>query len=261
MNVSLDCILLAADRKSPDPVANAAGVPCKSLTPIAGQPMLARVLKALEECSKIKRCLVLGPPKHAIAGSPIVSLLKSSWIEWLPPDSSPSLSALAGLRRIPENRQVLLTTADLAFPNPRVFAEFCHKAQTCKTDVAVGLIPYAEVTVRFPKVRRTLLNFSDGPFCTCNLFAFLTPQGRTIVDFWRHLEQKRKHPHRLIWALGPNTVLRYLSGCLSTQELARRVESKLGVKVEFIVLPYPEAAIDVDTVEDLKLVNCPQDSS
>ena len=40
-------IVLAADRRPDDPVAKAAGVPCKSLTPVGGKPMVFRVLDAL----------------------------------------------------------------------------------------------------------------------------------------------------------------------------------------------------------------------
>lgn len=254
MNAAFDGILLAADRESQNPVAKAAGVPCKSLAVLAGEPMLARVLKALEECPSIARCLVVGPARKTLEGHPVASLLESLRLEWVPPEPSPSLSTLAGLKRISEDRPVLLTTADLAFPASRTFEDFCHQATALGGDVAVGLIPYPEVAARFPRVRRTLLKFADGPFCTCNLFAFLTPKGRRLVCFWRRLEQERKHPRRLIRVLGTSTLLRYLLGCLSTQELARRVEKKLGIKVSFVVLPYPEAAIDVDTEDDLQLV-------
>ena len=41
---SLTAIVLAADRTPRDPVARAAGVPCKSLAPVGGRPMVLRVL-------------------------------------------------------------------------------------------------------------------------------------------------------------------------------------------------------------------------
>ncbi|GAB6068706.1 hypothetical protein JCM13664_20270 [Methylothermus subterraneus] len=248
------CLLLAADRPGPNPVAKAAGVPAKSLVPLAGQALLARVLEALARCPAIERCLLVGPSSAILADHPIASSLKAPWIDWIPPESSPSLSALAGLSRVPEDRPVLLTCADLAFPSSQVFEDFCRKSSSCGGDVAVGLIPYAQVVARFPGIRRTLLRFSDGPFCTCNLFAFLTPEGRRIVAFWRALEQERKRPWRLIRALGSLALIRYLLGRLSTLEVSQQVEKKLGLRVNFIVLPYPEAAIDVDTEDDLRRV-------
>ncbi len=216
--------------------------------------MLARVLKALEQCPTIARCLLLGPAWEILANHPIVSLLKPPWLEWIAPKPSPSLSALAGLSHIPENRPILLTTADIAFPAPQIFEDFCHQASALGGDVAIGLVPYPAVAARYPKVRRTLLKFSDGPFCTCNLFAFLTPKGRRLVEFWRQLEQERKRPWRLVLVLGAPALVDYLLGRLSTQKVARQVEKKLGLKVNFVILPYPEAAIDVDTEDDLRLV-------
>lgn len=248
------CLLLAADREGRNPVAQAAGVPAKSLILLEGKPMLVRVLETLKRCPSIERCLLLGPTWEILADHPIASLLKAPRLEWIPPQSSPSLSALAGLSRIPGNRPVLLTTADIAFPAVQIFEDFCRQASACGGDVAVGLIPYSKVAARFPGVRRTILKFADGPFCTCNLFAFFTPEGRRLVEFWRRLEQERKRPWRLIRVLGALTLLRYLLGRLSTYEISRQVERKLRLKVNFVVLPYPEAAVDVDTEDDLRLV-------
>ena len=41
-------IILAGDRTSGDPLAEAAGVACKSLVPVGGRPMVLRVLDSLE---------------------------------------------------------------------------------------------------------------------------------------------------------------------------------------------------------------------
>ena len=38
-------IVLAGDRVPGDPVARAAGVPCKALAPVGGVPMVLRVLR------------------------------------------------------------------------------------------------------------------------------------------------------------------------------------------------------------------------
>ena len=41
-------IVLAGDRTSGDPLAEAAGVACKSFVPVGGRPMVLRVLDSLE---------------------------------------------------------------------------------------------------------------------------------------------------------------------------------------------------------------------
>ncbi len=242
-------IVLAADREHENPVARAANAPCKALVPLAGKPMLERILKALAQSREIAGILICGPGEGIWK-----NITLDEPAEWIPPDASPSRSAWRCMEQIDDHQPVLLTAADIAFPQPRVFDDFCRRAVESGADVAVGLVPYAKVAARFPGVRRTPLKFSDGPFCTCNLFAFLTPKGRELIRLWKKLEQDRKRPWRLIQALGLAPLLLYLTGRLTTEEAARRVERKLGIKAAFIVLPYPEAAIDIDTEQDLSFV-------
>ena len=45
--MSFTAVVLAGDRTADDPVARAAGVPCKALALVGGRPMVHRVLEAL----------------------------------------------------------------------------------------------------------------------------------------------------------------------------------------------------------------------
>ncbi|HCW90552.1 MAG TPA: MobA-like NTP transferase domain containing protein, partial [Marinobacter sp.] len=56
-------LVLAADRHENDPVAVDAGVPCKALAPVAGVPMLQRVLDAISASDRIRRITLVGPPR------------------------------------------------------------------------------------------------------------------------------------------------------------------------------------------------------
>jgi len=49
-------------------------------------------------------------------------------------------------------------------------------------------------------------------------------------------------------------VLRYLLGQLSLTEALERVSRRLGFKAGAVIIPFPEAAIDVDSIRDWKLV-------
>jgi hypothetical protein len=49
-------------------------------------------------------------------------------------------------------------------------------------------------------------------------------------------------------------VLRYLLGQLSLAEALERVSQRLGFRAGTVIIPFPEAAIDVDSVKDWKLV-------
>ena len=74
-----------------------------------------------------------------------------------------------------------------------------------------------------------------------------------MVEFWSHIERERKHPLRLIRTLGGLVLIRYLFGYLSLSDALSRLGRRLDLQVKEILLPFPEAAIDVDSPEDLVL--------
>jgi GTP:adenosylcobinamide-phosphate guanylyltransferase len=158
------------------------------------------------------------------------------------------------LQSLPDKTQVLLTTADHALLNPHIVDHFCSEARMTGADVVAGVAHYELVTKAFPQTRRTATRLKDGAFCGCNLFAFLTPRARLAADFWRRVENQRKNPLRLIRVLGWIAVWRYITGQLSLAEALNRISGRLGFKAGVVVMPFPEAALDVDTVDDLRLI-------
>ena len=93
------------------------------------------------------------------------------------------------------------------------------------------------------------MKFKDGAYCGCNLFAFLTPRAHRAAKFWRQIEQERKKPLKMMRILGWRTVVRYLSGRISLDEGLEQISRKLKIRARAILLPFPEAAVDVDTVD------------
>ncbi len=248
-------IVLAADRETGNPVAEAAGVHCKSLARINGTPMLFRVLEALSSSGKIKNKLLCGPPRTIIDQEPELSdYIVSGKVTWMENQATPSLSAHEAMKSLPPDNAVLLTTSDHALLTPGIVDYFCHKAQDSGCDVVAALTRHETVMKAYPQTSRTAYRFKDGAYCSCNLFAFLTPRARTVPSFWRRVEQQRKNPLRVISILGWITVARYLMGTLTLSEAMDQISHRLGCKAGIVVIPYPEAAIDVDTAADLRLV-------
>ena len=249
-------LILAADRSPGDPVAAASGAPCKSLSPVVGIPMVLRVIKALEDSSEVDFCILCGPSKEIINQSPELSqaLTKDS-IRWMPQRETPSTSTYEALQQIDQGKPVLVTTADHALLTPQIVDYFCSQARNTEYDLAVGLASYDMLRKAFPNCRRTVTKLKDGGFCSCNLFAFLTPRSYCAADFWRQVEQQRKKPWRIVSLCGWITVLRFLLGQLTMKEGLRRISRRMGLKVGAIMMIQPEAAVDVDTVGDLALAN------
>ena len=181
-------------------------------------------------------------------------LISSGKIQWMQNQATPSTSALNVLNSLPDDTAVLVTTADHALLNEEIVDHFCAEARTSGVDIAVGLTRYDDVMAAYPGMRRTAMRLSDARYCSCNLFAFLTPRSRKMAELWRQVESQRKKPWRIINLLGWMAVLRYATGKLSLNQARRIISRRLGVNAAAVVLPFPEAAVDVDTVADLRFV-------
>jgi hypothetical protein len=127
---------------------------------------------------------------------------------------------------------------------------FCAQAVASGCDAVVGLALHRQVLAAYPGMHRTALRFRDAAYCGCNLFALLTPAGRAVATFWQRVEQQRKRPWRLLGALGWGAVVRYLLGRLTLAEALDLLSQRLHLRLGVVLLPFPQAAVDVDSVAD-----------
>jgi CTP:molybdopterin cytidylyltransferase MocA len=247
-------IVLAADRGKNDPVAAAAGVVAKCLTPVAGVPMVLRVIRALQESACIDTILLCGPAAEVVQKSPeLRQMIEGNRVRWMAPLGTPSASAAAALAALPQDQPVLLTTGDHPLLRPDMVRHFLDQASAGGFDVAVGLAPHDIVQRAYPRTRRTVLKFSDGGYCGCNLFAFLSPRGRGMASLWQKVEAQRKRPVRVIGLVGWLAMFLYALGILSLAGAMRRISRQTGLAAGAVIMPFAEAAIDVDSAADLEL--------
>jgi GTP:adenosylcobinamide-phosphate guanylyltransferase len=244
-------IILAGDRTSGDPLAEAAGVACKSLVPVGGRPMVLRVLDSLEAASEVGSIILCGPTQTFINRAPeLKTRIDAGRVKWMASQATPSASTYHALQSLPDNAPVLVTTADHALLTARIVDAFCTDARRTGCDVAVGLASHKQVASAFPETKRTAIKFRDGAYCGCNLFGFLNSQAYIAAHFWRQVEQQRKKPLRMMRILGGRAVTRYLLGRMPLKEALDHISSIMGIRAGAVILPFPEAAVDVDTVND-----------
>ncbi len=251
----MQAIILAGQRDGEDPLTGYTGASCKALVEIDGIPMLFRVLDTLESASLIDQIHLSGPAHEKVQQHPALrSLVEEARVQWSAPENSPSTSAYGVLEKLPEDEGVMLTTADHPFLTSEMVDFFCRESQALGVDLVIGLAPYRLVEKEFPDMRKTLLKFSEGDFCGCNLFAFTSKSGRDAASFWRQLEARRKKPVYIIRFLGLSVLLRYFLGILSLDKALAIFGKRLGIKIGYVNMPFGRAAVDVDSVEDFLLV-------
>lgn len=238
-------LVLAGSRGGVDPVAAYAGVSHKGLIALAGETLLTRVLRALDQAGATR----IGVSTSDLA---VVSAIEGlQKITPLPAAGGPSQSVhdAASLMGTP----LLVTTVDHALLQPEWISEFLAKAPA-EADIAILLAPEAAVRAAAPQTQRTYLKFRDGRFSGCNLFLLRNETALNAVAFWQTVEALRKQPWRIAAMIGPVMLVRYALGLMTLDETLERLGRAAGVRAVAVRSSYGLAAVDVDKPSDLDLV-------
>ena len=250
---TFNALVLAGSRPGGDPLARAAGVSHKALAPVAGVAMLTRVVSTLRAARAVRRVIVCGMDRDTIGTqAELHSFLASGQLGIVASRATPSASVLSAMQQLDPNTPLLVATADHPLLTPALVDDFCARSAGSGADVTVGLVPAKLVRAAFPTVKRTRLPFRDGAYCGCNLYAFLSPAAQRAPAAWMQVEQHRKHPWRMVGALGFGTTMRFLLRRLTVEAVTHLASDRMGVHVRAIVLSQPEAGFDVDTSAQLE---------
>jgi GTP:adenosylcobinamide-phosphate guanylyltransferase len=241
--VKYTAIVLAGSRPGRDAFAEAFGIDLKALIPVAGEPMVARPVRALLESASINNVVVLSQEPQRIAQA-------------LPKDTRVSVRESQGMiattmldlcfdkqTRWP----LLVTTADHALLDAATVDEFCTGAEG---DIAVGVVERGTLLRRFPGAKRTWLKFRGGAYTGANLFALTSPKSAAAIELWRSVEQDRKKGWRIVSLLGPIVLLGTALKLLTIDGVLARLGRRLGLTVKAVRLSNPLAGVDIDKADD-----------
>lgn len=248
-------LVLAADRGPDDPVARAGGMACKSLVPVAGIPMLERVIAALKASPSIGRIAVSLRDTTLLSEFDGLSQdVRDGRIIAVQAQNSPSLSVLHAAEQLGHPYPLLVTTSDHALLTKEMVDHFCSQSLQSGADVCAGLTSAQVILARYPDSVRTYLKFRDGRYSGSNLFSLLTADGIKGPETWRRAEQHRKQPWKIARVFGVGLLIAYLLRWLPLEAAFARVGARVGIKIGPITMPFAEAAIDVDSPYDLEMV-------
>jgi GTP:adenosylcobinamide-phosphate guanylyltransferase len=240
-------LLLAGSRPGGDPFADAHGVKAKALIPVAGEPMIARPVRALLGNARVDQVRVLAQDGALLA--PALPEERRLTVE----ASGATIAAtIEAILADPATRYPLLvTTADHALLDGAMIDDFCRRAKGA--DVAIGLVERGPLMARLPQTKRTWIGFRGGAYSGANLFALGSPKAAQAVKLWREVEQDRKKGWKLLTALGLPGLLGLMRLRTLDQVLAATGD-KLNLTIRAVEMTNPLAAVDVDKPADLVLV-------
>jgi len=233
---------MAAARGPDDPMAHAFKAEHKCLIKINAIPMLVRViqtLKVVTEISSIGVSIDTGDVLEKTPGLEHLELFQSA-------DSAP--------KSVAEPFPLLVTTADHPLLTPQMVEYFLHHAHATGADIVVGLAGRTDVENVDRTVKRTYFKFRDGDFSGCNLFYLKSENAMNAVRFWHKVDKQRKRPLALARMFSAVVLIKYLLGRLTLKDGLENMSKLLKVRADAVILPWGEAAIDVDKPEDYRLV-------
>jgi molybdopterin-guanine dinucleotide biosynthesis protein A len=242
-------LVLAGRRGKDDPLANSRGVSHRALLPVAGVPMLARVLTALRGARHVGQIWVSIDEPEVLASVPELAPFRDLRLHRS--KESPARSVADALDELGDER-VLVTTADHALLSGARIDRFLDRAAATGADVAVGVVERGAFADD-DAAARTWIRLRCGSYTGANLFVFQHARAKNAATFFARAERHRKKPWRMVAALGPTLALEYLAGTLDLDAACRQVSRAAGAKIRPVLLDEAVAAIDIDKAADLAL--------
>ncbi len=248
-------LVLAGRREGVDPFAESLGASHRALIPVGGVPMLLRVLRCLDAARDVSSRTVSIDRPELLGDLPeFAAALEEGSLAIQPSQQSVSHSVADALDRIGlASQPVLVTTADHALLTPEMVDHCTEAAEASDADLLVGMVSKRVLHAAYPESTRTYIPLRGNSWSGANLFVFRTPAARRAAEFWMRAERHRKRPWRLVSAIGPAALLRFALRRLDLSGALAYLSRTVGCRVEALVLPFAEAAIDVDRPSDLEL--------
>lgn len=244
-------LILAGSRGGADPVAQMAGVERKAFAPVAGTPMLERVVETLRAAlPEASLTIAMDPPDSPQSRMIVDRLSQGGNLTIMPPAESPARTVRAALPD--DGGPILIATADHALLTPAMVRHFLATAPE-DGNAAVAVATKATIAAAYPDTRRTYWRFADCQVSGCNLFLLSGEGAASVVEFWAALERDRKRPWAMIRRLGPLTLVRFALGLLRLDQALKRMGQRTGARLAAVDMPFAEAAMDVDRPSDLTL--------
>ena len=248
-------LVLAGRRGAEDPLARSRGATHRATLEVGGVPMLLRVVRALRAAPGIDGVTISIDDARALEEVPeLKAALAAGELRVHRSLDSPSRSVSDALADCAPDEALLVTTADHALLDPDIVEHLIAAAARSEADLLVGVVSRSSLDARYPETTRTYLRMRGEAWTGANLFCFRTGRARRAADFWVRAERQRKRPWRLAWAFGPIALALFLLRRLDLDAALERASRSIGARIRAVPLPFPEAAIDVDRVTDLALV-------
>lgn len=223
------------------------GAPNKAFVEIAGMTLVERTLRALRASPSVGRIVAVAP--IAMHGSAALAPANECRAD----GERIRDSLRSGLRDLPPDEDVLVSTSDLPVLTVEAIEDYIARARAKDADLTYGCLEKRVHLAKYPHVPHTWARLRDGTFCGTG---FITIRPRVFPSLERFIEQlgqARKNPLHLARLFGMDVLLRFAVRRLSIAQAEARASQVIGANVRAVVSPYAEIGVNVDRVSDIAL--------
>lgn len=247
-------ILVLAGRRSAslDRLAEAAGVTHKCLVPVAGEAMLGRVLRIVDEAFPGAPLFVSVEDFGTVAAEPTVGRLHAAG-RLVPIEARQNIVDSVVEAGLTTGWPLIVTTADNVLMTPAVLHRLIGEAAVADAEAIVVFAERESIRAAHPDGQRRFYQFKGGAYSNCNLFWLRGESALKAAGSFREGGQFAKHPARIVKAFGLLNLLRFRFGLLTLEGAFRAISRRFKAGVRPLVVSEGRAAIDVDNERTLRV--------
>lgn len=240
----MDCIILAGGIPEPDdPLYPYSQGRPKALIELAGRPMVAWVVDALQGSSYIDDILIVGLDE---SDAPPLSRP----VYFLPNQNGMVANALAGLKWAQERRPaattVMMASADIPTLTTPIVDYFVESCRPFDCHIYYAFVTQEVMETRFPHSRRTFVPLKGMRVAGGDLIITHPHIGDSHHELWTAIANARKHAWKLASIVGLRMLLKFLFRRLSVADIEQTATRILDKPVKALLSPHAELAMDAD---------------
>jgi GTP:adenosylcobinamide-phosphate guanylyltransferase len=236
-------IVLAAQRKGViDPLATRFGVSHKCLAPLAGEPLIAHVLRTLGGHPGIASVTISVEAEAFAAIETVVPAGVKMPMHCAAAKDNLTDSVFAAAEG--HHGPIIITTADNALLESASLDAMM--AALANHDVAIAMAPRDAVLAAHPEGQRRFYRFRDDEYSNCNLYGMGSPEALHAAEIFRGGGQFAKKARRIVDAFGLLNLMLLRLRVVTLHQGLKRISRRIRLDIAPVILRDGSQAIDVD---------------
>lgn len=224
----------------------ATGTTIKGLVPVAGEPLVLRVVRALQSTPGIRRVCVVGPEE--------VRGVLPAGVLWRREAGRVVQNLQAGTEELGiSERRLLLCGVDLPVLTAEALADFLRRTPA-EAEIAMPVVRKERFTSTFPGDLGIYVRLAEGSFTGGGQYLVDPARLLEVLPLLQRLFDSRKSQLAMTAVMGRAVVWKLIRHRLTVAELESRLSELTHCRCRAVMDCNPELAFDVDAWMDLRYI-------